>query len=79
MVFRDTSPARMAEQLRGWPDGAMGVLVDGADAAGTVAAAVGRVAAMGMTTVLVHSTDDDPDPVGFVEWLGAEVLPRVTA
>lgn len=45
----------------------------------TVAAAVRRVAAMGMTTVLVHSTDDEPDPVGFVEWLGGDVLPRVAA
>jgi hypothetical protein len=31
-----------------------------------------------MTTVLVHSTDEEPDPVGFVEWVGAEVAPRVS-
>jgi alkanesulfonate monooxygenase SsuD/methylene tetrahydromethanopterin reductase-like flavin-dependent oxidoreductase (luciferase family) len=44
-----------------------------------VAAAIDGVAAMGMTTVLVHGTDDEPDPVGFSRWVGAEVLARVTA
>jgi hypothetical protein len=32
---------------------------------------------MGATTVLVHSTDDETDPLGFVEWVGYEVAPRV--
>ncbi|HWM34322.1 MAG TPA: LLM class flavin-dependent oxidoreductase [Pseudolysinimonas sp.] len=47
------------------------------DAADEVAAAIERVTAHGMTTVLVHSTDEDPDPVGFVEWVGREVAPLV--
>jgi alkanesulfonate monooxygenase SsuD/methylene tetrahydromethanopterin reductase-like flavin-dependent oxidoreductase (luciferase family) len=49
------------------------------DDAATVAASVRRMAALGATTVLVHGTDDEPDPVGFTEWVGAEVRPRVTA
>jgi alkanesulfonate monooxygenase SsuD/methylene tetrahydromethanopterin reductase-like flavin-dependent oxidoreductase (luciferase family) len=53
--------------------------VSRSDDPATVAASVGRMAAMGMTTVLVHGTDGEPDPIGFVDWVGAEVLPRVTA
>jgi alkanesulfonate monooxygenase SsuD/methylene tetrahydromethanopterin reductase-like flavin-dependent oxidoreductase (luciferase family) len=80
MVFRGAGAgARMAEQLRMWPEGATGVVAEGGDDAAIVAAAVDRVAAMGMTTVLVHSTDDETDPVGFVEWVGVEVAPRVGA
>ena len=64
----------------GRPHEIVGHLTAGrADDPATVAAAIGRVAAMGMTTVLVHSTDDEPDPAGFVSWLGAEVRPRVAA
>jgi alkanesulfonate monooxygenase SsuD/methylene tetrahydromethanopterin reductase-like flavin-dependent oxidoreductase (luciferase family) len=54
-----------------------GAFAEGDSAAETMASAVERVAAMGMTTVLVHSTDDESDPVGFVEWVGREVAPRV--
>lgn len=80
MVARGAGAAdRMAAQLAGWPDGSAGVVAEGDDAAAVVAAAVDRVAALGMTTVLVHSLDDDPDPVDFVRWLGREVAPRITA
>lgn len=79
MVFRGDGAAARAEQhLRGWPEGATGVVVEGADQAAQVAAAVDRVAALGMSTVLVHSVDEEPDPVGFVEWVGREVKPLVT-
>lgn len=75
MVFRgEDAAARAAEHLRMWPDGATAVV---AEDAATVVAAVERVAAMGMTTVLVHSTDQEPDPVGFVEWVGTEIAPKV--
>lgn len=53
------------------------LMVSRDDTPEVVAATVERVAAMGMTTVLVHSTEDETDPVGFVEWVGHEVAPRV--
>lgn len=75
MVFRgEGAAARAEEYLRMWPTGATAVI---AEDAAQVVAAVERVAALGMSTVLVHSTDDEPDPVGFVEWVGAEVAPVV--
>jgi alkanesulfonate monooxygenase SsuD/methylene tetrahydromethanopterin reductase-like flavin-dependent oxidoreductase (luciferase family) len=55
------------------------LMVARSDDASAVAATVDRVAALGMTTVLVHSVDEDPDPVAFVEWVGHEVAPRVSA
>jgi 5,10-methylenetetrahydromethanopterin reductase len=69
---------RMAANLAPWPTGSTGIVAEGSDAADVVAAAVDRVAALGMTTVLVHSIDDDPDPVAFTEWVGREVAPRVS-
>jgi len=54
-------------------DNTMAVIAEALDAGGASAT---DVAAMGMTTVLVHSTDDETDPVGFVEWVGAEVAPE---
>lgn len=44
-----------------------------------VAALVDRVAELGMTTVLVHGLETEPDPIAFVEWVGREVAPRVSA
>jgi alkanesulfonate monooxygenase SsuD/methylene tetrahydromethanopterin reductase-like flavin-dependent oxidoreductase (luciferase family) len=80
LVARGPDPEQaLGSYLAGWPADAHGILADGPDAAARVAAAVDRAAALGLTTVLVHPVGDDPDPVGFVEWLGAEVLPRVTA
>lgn len=66
--------ARAGEHVRTRPEGSTAVI---AEDAATVVAAIDRVVAMGMTTVLVHSTDDEPDPVGFVEWVGSEVAPKV--
>jgi alkanesulfonate monooxygenase SsuD/methylene tetrahydromethanopterin reductase-like flavin-dependent oxidoreductase (luciferase family) len=82
MVFRGRGAGeRMRTQLSGWPEGATGVVVDSDDPAvqaDEVAAAVDRVAGLGLSTVLVHSTDQEPDPVGFTTWVGREVAPRVT-
>jgi alkanesulfonate monooxygenase SsuD/methylene tetrahydromethanopterin reductase-like flavin-dependent oxidoreductase (luciferase family) len=80
MVFRgDDAAARLAAHLEGWPPEATGVVAEGPNGAATVAAAVARVAALGLTTVLVHSIDEEPDPVAFVEWVGREVAPLVAA
>jgi 5,10-methylenetetrahydromethanopterin reductase len=80
MVFRgEDAAARLAAHLEGWPPGATGIVADGPDGAATVAAAVDRVAKLGLTTVLVHSIDEEPDPVAFVEWVGREVAPLVSA
>jgi 5,10-methylenetetrahydromethanopterin reductase len=79
MVARgDDAASNLATHLTGWPPGATAVVADRPDPAGIVAAAVDRVAALGLTTVLVHSVDEDPDPVDFVEWVGREVAPRVS-
>jgi 5,10-methylenetetrahydromethanopterin reductase len=80
MVFRGRGAAdRMTEHLQMWPPASTGVVADGADPARTVAEAVERVAAIGMTTVLVHSVDEETDPVAFVEWVGSAVAPLVGA
>ena len=80
MVFRGPGAAeRMTEHLRMWPPGSAALVADGADAARAVADAVERVSALGLTTVLVHSVDEETDPVGFVEWVGREVVPLVGA
>jgi alkanesulfonate monooxygenase SsuD/methylene tetrahydromethanopterin reductase-like flavin-dependent oxidoreductase (luciferase family) len=78
MVFRGpNAQERMTAHLSGWSAGSTGVVAEGEDAAEVVAGLVDRVGAMGATTVLVHSTDDETDPLGFVEWVGYEVAPRV--
>jgi alkanesulfonate monooxygenase SsuD/methylene tetrahydromethanopterin reductase-like flavin-dependent oxidoreductase (luciferase family) len=81
MVFRgDGAHERMAQQLRSWPDGATAVVAESADTAAQaaqVASAVDRLVELGLTRVLVHSTDEEQDPVGFVTWVGDEVAPRV--
>ncbi|CAN5147068.1 LLM class flavin-dependent oxidoreductase [soil metagenome] len=78
MVFRGAgAEARLTEHLATWPTGSTGIAAEGAEGAATVAAAIDRVAGFGMTTVLVHSIDEEPDPVGFVEWLGHDVMPLV--
>ena len=81
MVFRGVGASeRMAQELQGWPDGATAIVADSDDPAtqaAQVAEAVDRLAALGLTRVLVHSTDDEQDPVGFVRWVGDEVAPRV--
>ncbi len=69
----------MTDHLAAWPAGSTGIAAEGSDGATIVAAAIERVSALGMTTVLVHSVDDEPDPGGFVEWLGRDVVPLVTS
>ncbi|MEO8261871.1 MAG: LLM class flavin-dependent oxidoreductase [Pseudolysinimonas sp.] len=44
-----------------------------------VADAIDRLAALGVTTVVVHAVTAEPDPVGFTTWIGREVAPRVSA
>jgi hypothetical protein len=81
MVFRgDGARERMAKQLAGWPDGATAVVAESPDPAAQgaqVAEAVDRLVGIGLTRVLVHSTDEEADPVGFVDWVGTAVAPRV--
>ncbi len=64
---------RLAGELRRWDraDGALGRGVAG-DAA-TVADAVRRLAAIGVTSVVFQPTEDEPDLEGFVEFVGRDV------
>lgn len=75
MVFRgEGAAARAEEHLRMWPAGATAVI---AEDDRTVIDAADRVAALGMTTILIHSVDEETDPVGFVEWVGTAIAPEV--
>jgi len=67
--------ARLAGYQQRWgvEPGQFGVAGD----AETVAAAVRSWAAAGADTVVLEPTDDDPDPEGFVRFVGAEVRPLV--
>ena len=42
-----------------------------------VADAIDRLAALGVTTVVVHGVTAEPDPVGLTTWIGREVAPLV--
>jgi 5,10-methylenetetrahydromethanopterin reductase len=79
MVARGAdADARLAADLAAsWPGASPegGVAGD----AGDVAAAIDRLAAIGITTVLVHPIADETDPVDFVRWLGSEVGPQVSS
>jgi alkanesulfonate monooxygenase SsuD/methylene tetrahydromethanopterin reductase-like flavin-dependent oxidoreductase (luciferase family) len=78
-AFAATGPdaeQRLARSRERWgldPDADLGVAGD----AETVAAAVRRWAAAGADTVVLEPTDDDPDPEGFVRFVGAEVRPLI--
>jgi alkanesulfonate monooxygenase SsuD/methylene tetrahydromethanopterin reductase-like flavin-dependent oxidoreductase (luciferase family) len=67
--------ARLAGYQKRWgmEPGKVGVAGDAA----AVAAAVRSWAAAGADTVVLEPTDDDPDPEGFVRFVGAEVRPLV--
>jgi alkanesulfonate monooxygenase SsuD/methylene tetrahydromethanopterin reductase-like flavin-dependent oxidoreductase (luciferase family) len=67
--------ARLAAYQRRWgmEPGEFGVAGDAA----TVAGAVRRWADAGADTVVLEPTDDDPDPEGFMRFVGAEVRPLV--
>lgn len=64
-------------ELGMWPESSTGSGVAGS--AAEVAAAIDRFAALGATTVLVHSVTAEVDPAGYVAWVGSDVLPLVTA
>lgn len=67
---------RVAAEIPRWgrpPAAGMG----GAGDAATVAAEVRRLAAAGATSVCVQPTEDEPDLLGFVRFLGEEVRPLV--
>lgn len=70
--------ALLATELQGWPEDSRtaGIAASGP---AEVAEAIDRIAALGATTVLVHSVAAEPDPAGFATWVGAEVAPLVTA
>lgn len=46
--------------------------------AATVAEGVLRYAAAGVRTVVLTPPEDEPDIVGYIRWVGTEVLPRLT-
>jgi hypothetical protein len=70
--------ALLAGELKDWPEESRtaGIAANGP---AEVAAAIDRVAALGATTVLVHSVGAEPDPAGYATWVGAEVAPLVSA
>jgi alkanesulfonate monooxygenase SsuD/methylene tetrahydromethanopterin reductase-like flavin-dependent oxidoreductase (luciferase family) len=41
----------------------------------TIAASIHRLAAVGVTSVTIHPTEDEPDLPGFLQFLGQEVRP----
>jgi alkanesulfonate monooxygenase SsuD/methylene tetrahydromethanopterin reductase-like flavin-dependent oxidoreductase (luciferase family) len=56
------------------PDTAQGLAGD----AETVAAGVRRYAEAGVGTVILTPPEDEPDIVGYIRWVGTEVVPRLT-
>lgn len=69
---------RVAEEIPRWgrsPEPGMG----GSGEAAAIAAEVSRLAAAGATSVCIQPTEDEPDLVGFVHFLGAEVRPLLQA
>jgi 5,10-methylenetetrahydromethanopterin reductase len=65
---------RLAEEIPKWGrPAAPGVGVAGD--AGTVAAAIREMGDLGVTTVIIQPTEDEPDLDGFIRFLGAEVKP----
>lgn len=70
--------ALLAAELQDWPEDSRtaGIAATGP---AEVAAAIDRVAALGATTVLVHSVGAEPDPAGYTTWVGDEVVPLVSA
>lgn len=78
MVTRGPDAAALlVGELADWPEPSRTAGIAAADAA-EVAAAIDRVAALGATTVLVHSVGAEPDPAGYATWIGDEVVPLVS-
>jgi len=70
------SAERVTNEVARWnPSPAADVAVSG-DAA-DIADAVNRLAAIGVTSVAIQPTEDEPDLIGFIEFLGTEVMPRL--
>jgi len=79
MVTRGSSARAMLDaELREWgrnsPDA--GIAASGPE---VVAAAIDRLADLGITTVVVHAVTAEPDPAAFITWIGREVAPLVSA
>lgn len=72
------APALLADEIKDWPEESRTAGIAAAGPA-EVAAAIDRVAALGATTVLVHSVGAEPDPAGYANWIGDEVAPLVSA
>lgn len=70
--------ALLAAELADWPEDSRSAGI-AATAPEEVAAAIDRIAALGATTVLVHSVGAEPDPAGYATWIGREVAPLVSA
>ena len=69
---------RVAEEIPRWgrsPEPGMG----GSGDAAAIAAEVQRLAAAGATSVVIQPTQDEPDLLGFVQFLGTEVRPLLQA
>ncbi|MFD6057914.1 LLM class flavin-dependent oxidoreductase [Rhodococcus wratislaviensis] len=72
----DGAQQRVDEEVARWgkpADRGIGVAGD----AGTVAAEVRRLARLGATSVAFAPTEDEPDLLGFVEFLGRDVKPLI--
>ncbi|MFC9553062.1 LLM class flavin-dependent oxidoreductase [Rhodococcus sp. NPDC056960] len=70
----DGAQRRVDEEVARWEkpvDAGIGV----AGAAATIAAEVRRLAGLGATSVAIAPTEDEPDLLGFVEFLGRSVRP----
>ena len=79
MVTRGPDAADLlAAELAEWPAGRQLAGVAAA-APHDVAAAIDRLAGLGVTTVLVHPVGAEPDPIGFVRWIGHDVAPLVAS
>ncbi len=65
---------RVAAEIARWAPGAPADITVGGDA-GEIAARVRAVARLGVTSVGIQPTEDEPDLEGFVEFLGREVRP----
>lgn len=67
---------RVRKEIARWnpsPAPDIGVSGDAAD----IASAVNRLAQLGVTSVAIQPTEDEPELNGFIEFLGSEVKPRL--
>ena len=69
---------RVREEVARWnpaPGADVGVSGDADD----IAEAINRLARLGVTSVAIQPTEDEPDLAGFIEFLGSQVKPRLQA